>query len=210
MTRHLGTATLVFLLLLAPADGRAQAGWIFGPGRYSHAPNTGERVVQYEQPKPAYVPQDPTYMESGYRQKRSGLQVGGSYDYRHVVQTWGEGEYIRPYGEWLYPYREGATPYGPWGNPQGPWTLPFDSWVNPYGAWNKFGYPYMPGGDPMPPYGGSWGPGAGPPIAAVPYAPNGTSAGGPRGSAYRPPAGPPAAAPDPFVPPVLPPGPHSF
>ena len=65
--------------------------------------------------------------------QRPGFQVGDSFDYMHTVETWGQGEFIRPYGEWLYPYRAGATPYGPWGNPQGPWTTPFGSWVNPYG-----------------------------------------------------------------------------
>lgn len=97
--------------------------------------------MQYQSPPPAVVPTDPTYQESGYRHKRSGIAVRGSFDFRHVVETWGAGEAIRPYGEWLYPFRPGATPFGPWGNPQGPWTLPFQSWQNPYGAWNRYGYP---------------------------------------------------------------------
>jgi hypothetical protein len=129
------------------AAAPAGASWIFGAGLYTHDRATGERVVQFERPAPAFVPTDPTYQQSGYRHKRSSLRVGGSADYQHLVETWGEGENIRPYGEWLYPYRAGATPYGPWGNPQGPWTLPFDSWVNPYGSWNRYGYPYA-----TPPY----------------------------------------------------------
>ena len=116
--------------------------WVFRPSWFSHAHQTGERVVQYQPPPPGIVPTDPTYQESGYRHKRSGLAVRGSFDYRHVVETWGAGEFIRPYGEWLYPFRPGATPFGPWGNPQGPWTLPFQSWQNPYGSWNRYGYPY--------------------------------------------------------------------
>ena len=124
------------------ATGTPGESWIFRPSRFSHTPDTAERVVQYQPPPPALVPTDPTYQESGYRHKRSGLAVRGSFDYRHVVETWGAGESIRPYGEWLYPFRPGATPFGPWGNPQGPWTLPFQSWQNPYGSWNRYGYPY--------------------------------------------------------------------
>jgi len=129
---------------LSPTCNAANHGesWVFRPSRFSHAPQTAERVVQYQPPPPAIVPTDPTYQESGYRHKRSGLAVRGSFDYRHVVETWGAGESIRPYGEWLYPFRPGATPFGPWGNPQGPWTLPFQSWQNPYGSWNRYGYPY--------------------------------------------------------------------
>ncbi|MCS7306205.1 MAG: hypothetical protein NZ602_14000 [Thermoguttaceae bacterium] len=121
---------------------RGAESWIFRPSQFSHHPDTDQRIVQYQAPPPAVVPSDPTYQESGYRHKRSGLAVRGSFDYRHVVETWGAGESIRPYGEWLYPFRPGATPFGPWGNPQGPWTLPFQSWQNPYGSWNRYGYPY--------------------------------------------------------------------
>ncbi len=206
MTRHLRSAAAVSLVLLG-ATAALGADWIFAPSRYSHDPATGERVVQYEAPPPARIPNDPTYVESGYRHRRSGLQVGGSYDYQHIVETWGEGELIRPYGEWLYPYRAGATPFGPWGNPQGPWTLPFDSWVNPYGAWNKYGYPY--GYAPL--YDGAiYGGGAGgyaPP--AAPLAPSGPGYGGPRGPAYRAPAAP-LPAPNLHAVPQVGPGPHEF
>ncbi|HPP54181.1 MAG TPA: hypothetical protein PK777_14615, partial [Thermoguttaceae bacterium] len=81
---------------------QAQPSWMFQPARFSHAPGTDQRLVQYQAPPPAVVPGDPTYQESGYRHKRSGISVGGSFDYRHVVETWGAGESIRPYGEWLY------------------------------------------------------------------------------------------------------------
>lgn len=100
---------------------------------------------------------DPTYMQSGYRHYRSSIRVGGSADHVHVVQTWGLGELIRPYGEWLYPFRAGATPFGPWGNPQGPWTTPFGSWINPYGLGQLPNPPWF-----FPPY---------PVPYPVPYAP---------------------------------------
>ena len=111
--------------------------WIFRPGYYTHSPVTGQRVAQYEPEQPSIVPTDPTYQESGYRHQL--VQAGN--DRLNIVQTWGAGTAIRPYGEWEYPYRAGATPFGPWGNPQGPWTLPFDSWQNPYGL-NRLPYGY--------------------------------------------------------------------
>jgi hypothetical protein len=184
MKRHLGFAHLLAPVLLATGV-QAEASWIFRPGTYSHDPATGARVVQYERPAPAYFREDPTYMQSGYRQTESALRVGNSGDYRHIVETWGEGEFIRPYGEWLYPYRAGATPFGPWGNPQGPWTLPFDSWVNPYGSWNRFGYPYPPA---MPDYGGPYYPDA-PGYGAGPYPPTdfGGGAAPPAAQSHQPP-----------------------
>ncbi len=120
---------------------------MFRPGYYTHSPETGQRVAQYEPERPSYVSVDPTYQESGYRHEL--IQAGN--DWLNIVQTWGQGTAIRPYGEWEYPYRAGATPFGPWGNPQGPWTLPFDSWQNPYGL-NRMPYyggwqgGYGPGG----------------------------------------------------------------
>ena len=123
--------------LLAPVAQASDVSWIFHPGYYTHSPVTGQRVAQYEPERPSIVPVDPTYQESGYRHQL--VQVGT--DWLNLVQTWGAGTAIRPYGEWEYPYRPGATPYGPWVNPQGPWTLPFDSWQNPYGM-NRQPYGY--------------------------------------------------------------------
>jgi hypothetical protein len=153
-----------------------ETSWIFRPSYFSHDPDTGQRVAQYEPERTSYYRDDPTYMESGYRHYEYEIYgPGGAADHLHVVQTWGLGDLIRPYGEWEYPYRAGATPYGPWGNPQGPWTLPFDSWVNPYGllqhmqgpGWGPG--PYRPGPGPgtavpyggMPGYGAANGPGYG-------------------------------------------------
>ena len=154
MRRHLVMAIAlpaVALMLTLPANAES---WLFQPSTFSHDPATGVRVNQYAPKKPAFVYSDGTYLQSGYRHMRFDIRAGGSADRLHVVQTWGAGEAIRPYGEWQYPFRAGATPYGPWGNPQGPWTRPFDSWVNPYGQWNR--YPYRPGG---PGYGGAYSPG---------------------------------------------------
>ncbi len=120
---------LLTMMFSVPATQASDVSWIFRPGYYTHSPETGERVAQYEPERPSIVPSDPTYQESGYRHQ---VYQNGA-DVLNLVQTWGAGTGIRPYGEWEYPYRAGATPFGPWGNPQGPWTLPFDSWRNPYG-----------------------------------------------------------------------------
>jgi hypothetical protein len=151
---------------LAIATSASAETWIFRRSAYSHDPETGQRVVQYAQEQQSYLREDDTYMESGYRHIHVGLRgADGSYDHTNVVQTWGLGTAIRPYGEWEFPYRAGATPYGPWGNPQGPWTLPFDSWVNPYGLGSM---PFLNGQNAMPyaPYGGANVPYGGP---NVPY-----------------------------------------
>jgi hypothetical protein len=178
MTRHI--ALLVVLAASASAGTAAASSWIFQPSYYSHSPETGQRVVQYQPEQPAIAPFDPTYQESGYRQSTASIRVGNSSDHIHVVQTWGQGENIRPYGEWLFPYRAGATPYGPWGNPQGPWTLPFDSWQNPFalgqmqqGPWGYGMGQGWPGQGPA----GQRGPGAG-------WSGNGRGHGGPPSSGH--------------------------
>lgn len=126
---------LLLTFVLCPALARAEGSWIFRPSTFSHDPAGGERVNQYAPEKTPYARVDPTYQQSAYRHSRSGLNVDGSFDYQHIVETWGDGANIRPYGEWLYPYRAGATPYGPWGNPAGAWTTPYGpwpSWPSPY------------------------------------------------------------------------------
>jgi hypothetical protein len=126
-------ALLATAVLTLGCCAAAQAEWIFRPSSYTHDPATAQRVTQFARAETPQVRVDPTYQQSAYRHNRSSLRVGGSADHLHVVETWGQGENIRPYGEWLRPFREGATPYGPWGNPQGPWTDPYGAWVNPYG-----------------------------------------------------------------------------
>ncbi|GAB6165339.1 hypothetical protein JCM19992_13390 [Thermostilla marina] len=156
-----GLTVVCFVAAVVAAVCVRADSWVFQQGYYSHKPS-GERVAQYA-PKPhPTAPYDPTFQRSAYRHIRSSLRgADGSFDQFHVVETWGRGEYLRPYGEWQFPYRAGATPYGPWGNPLGPWTTPFGAWVNPYGLgrlpWG-WGYPYPPiptPYGPVPPNGGA-------------------------------------------------------
>jgi hypothetical protein len=140
-------APAAVLLCAAGAEGS----WVFRPSYFTHEPETGHRVAKYAPGATPYVLLDGSYRQSGYRHIRSSLRgADGTADRMHVVETWGAGESIRPYGEWQRPYRAGATPYGPWGNPQGPWTAPFGAWVNPYGLGRLPYGPYYPG----PYYGG--------------------------------------------------------
>jgi len=152
MRRHLAFAAAVILWSAAAAS--AQAGWIFLPSSFSHDPASGQRVVQFAPAETAWARIDTTYQQSAFRHNRNAIHIGDSYDYFHIVETWGAGESIRPYGEWEYPYRPGATPYGPWGNPQGPWTTPFGAWANPYGLGRlpNPGWQYGPSAPNSPPY----------------------------------------------------------
>ena len=143
MIRHLAPAIAAAVVLAAAAAGAES--WIFKPAAFSHDPAGGGRVTQFLPVAAAYKPYDSTYAQSGYRHLRTTIRgADGSADRLHIVETWGAGEAIRPYGEWQFPFRAGATPYGPWGNPRGPWTMPFDSWQNPYGLWNRYGPHHYP------------------------------------------------------------------
>ena len=181
MKRHLVSPIVSTAVVLIATAAASAESWLFLPSTFTHDPTTGARVNQYAPKEPAIVQIDGTYLQSGYRHMRFGIRAGDSADRLHVVQTWGAGEAIRPYGEWQFPFRAGATPYGPWGNPGGPWTMPFDSWVNPYGSWNRYQYsPWGPGygGSHRPGYGGSYGPGHGGPHGPEPGGPHGPAGPG--------------------------------
>jgi len=156
MRRHLASAVALSAIALVLARRAEASSWIFRRSSFTHDPVTGNRVAQYAPKKTPYVQDDGTYQQSAYRHHRSTIRAGGSADRLHIVETWGEGKPVRPYGEWERPFREGATPYGPWGNPSGPWTTPFGSWTNPYGL-GRLPYPpwgywqFGPGATPFPP-----------------------------------------------------------
>ena len=171
MRRHLASAVLLAAVGLSSAGRAEAASWIFRRSSFTHDPATGDRVVQFAPKKTPYVRGDATYLQSAYRHQRSTLRAGGSADHTHIVETWGAGQTVRPYGEWQRPYREGATPYGPWGNPNGPWTTPFDSWRNPYGL-GRLPYYYWPPWYPGPYRGGPLPSAEGAP-QALPQAPGG-------------------------------------
>ena len=140
-----------FAVFVAAADARA-IDWLTAPSTFTHDPASGERVSQYSPIGPFYIYPRADYVRSGYRQKRSTIQVGSSADHLHLVEEWGRP--VRPYGEWRFPYR--------------PYSVPYDLWGPPFGGLGNsgFGFGYGYGRGPYPtPYGGHGGggyPGAGP------------------------------------------------
>jgi hypothetical protein len=102
------------LFLSAAAPG---ADWITAPSRYTHDPQTGERVDQYTPIGPVYTFARTDFMRSGYRHTASNLRVGRNADHMHIVEEWGRP--VRPYGEWQFPFRPYSVPYSLWGPPFG-------------------------------------------------------------------------------------------
>jgi hypothetical protein len=131
MTRHQILAALGLTLLGIPSADAAD--WIFMPSKYSHDPQTGQRVTQYAPVEPVLVAVRPDYATSGYRHTQSRIRVGGSSDDLHITEEWGRP--VRPYGEWQHPFRPYSVPYDLWGPPFPDWGPA--AWGNaaPYGAY---------------------------------------------------------------------------
>tara|TARA_R110002095_G_scaffold141062_1_gene122416 strand:+ start:418 stop:1164 length:747 start_codon:yes stop_codon:yes gene_type:complete len=117
--------------------------WMTWNSTYTHAPNSGMRVDQYNLPVQPEAPFRADYQSSGYRNYRSTLQVGQTSDNYHRTEQWGR--QIQPYEQWRFPYHPYAVPYSQWG-PQAP-----------YGIFNGAGY----GGYYPTPYPGTGFPGTG-------------------------------------------------
>ncbi|QDU55408.1 hypothetical protein [Aeoliella mucimassa] len=103
-----------------------QPTWMFQRSTYSHAPESGARVAQYE--RHAYVEElpDPRLVTSGYRTTRTSLRgVNGSVDNYYQVQSWGNGrggidaEWERFHDAWKESYLSGGyyngSAYGGYG-----------------------------------------------------------------------------------------------
>jgi len=135
VTRLLLLGLLSACLLGSEASGPSLAAdWITAPSYFTHDPQSGARVTQYQQIGPVYTIAQPDYTRSVYRQTRSSIQVAGSADHMHVVEQWGRP--VRPYGEWRFPYRPYSVPYQAWGAPYAglgsPYNYPF---ATPYGGY---------------------------------------------------------------------------
>lgn len=122
--------------------------WLTHPSTYTHSPETGQRVAQY-QPTPApSAPTAPNFRSSGYTHTRSSLNYGASADNYHRVEKWGDE--VRPYGEWRFPYRPYSTPYPNWGPPYAGFNLGlgFPGYGNPGPIRGRDRYrPELPPGD---------------------------------------------------------------
>lgn len=133
--------------------------WVFARGRYTHDPDSGARVAQYEEIAAVEPLPDPRAVTSGYRRKRTVLRgADGSVDTTYQVQSYGnarggiDAEWERFHDAW-----RGATVAG--GNYYG---------YSPYGGFPGYGY------GPYPGYGGGY-PGAFPPGYRGGYGPGYTS-----------------------------------
>ncbi|MCG8583398.1 MAG: hypothetical protein MI757_01635 [Pirellulales bacterium] len=82
---------------------------LFDRSYFTHKPHSDERVAQYMPEQPAYRTEG-YYERSAFRYTQSTIGRGRNADRLNVVETWGRGAEIRPYGEWERPFRRGAQP----------------------------------------------------------------------------------------------------
>lgn len=184
MTARIACAMLVIAGVTRAEECCEQPSWVFSPSTFSHDPETGARVAQYE--RHAWVDElpDPRMVTSGYRTSRTHLPgAAGSSDTFYEVQNWANGngqldaEWERMHDAWQDSYLTGSYyqgsmngPWqpGPWGN--GPWNGgpwqggPWNNGPWQQGPWNNG--PWQGGQGPQGPWqGGPWnggGPGFGP------------------------------------------------
>jgi hypothetical protein len=141
--------------------------WVFKRSTYTHAPETGARVAQYDRHVPVEELPDPRLVTSGYRRTRTNLRgADGSVDSSYQVQNWSNGrggldaEWERFHDAWLQSSISGGNYNGgaPYGSGYGPGVgFPGGGYGRGFGA---PGSGYGPGfGAP----GGGYGPGFGAP-----------------------------------------------
>lgn len=106
--------------LISSATARADdccepVSWMFQPGTYTHAPETGVRVAQYARHEPVEGLPDPRLVTSGYRTTRTNLRgADGSLDTYYEVQNWANGrggldaEWERFHDAWQESYLTGS------------------------------------------------------------------------------------------------------
>ena len=107
-------------IAVPPADS-----WVFARSRYTHDPDTGARVAQYQRRTPVEPLPDRRQVTSGYRRTRSVLRgADGSSDTYYQVQRYGNGrggldaEWERFHDAWRGSTVAGGNFYAngnPWG-----------------------------------------------------------------------------------------------
>jgi hypothetical protein len=127
------------------ADDDEQPSWIFRRSAYTHDPNTGARVAQYQR-LPAVEPlEDERLVTSRYHRVQTNLRgTNGSSEEYYDVQSWGNGrggidsEWERFHNAWKESYLQG-TFY----NQQGPGFNSYPGQFG-YGGYGTpgFGYGY--------------------------------------------------------------------
>ena len=114
---------LLFLVTAIGSPAVFATDWLTQPSQFTHHPESGERVAQYQEIAPPTAPMASNFRTSGYTHTRSSLNYGASADNYHRVERWGDP--VRPYGEWRFPFRPFSTPYPNWGPPYAGFNLGF-------------------------------------------------------------------------------------
>ena len=135
------------LAYAAPMPVHQVDSWVFAPSRYTHDPDTGARVAQYEQKAAVEPLPDQRAVTSGYVRTRTVLRgADGSVNTRYQVQNYGNGR----------------------GGMDAEWERFHDAWRGSTVAGGQFGaYPGFGFGFPgygyggFPGYGGGFPPGGG-------------------------------------------------
>ena len=145
--------------------------WVFMRSRYTHDPDTGARVAQYDAKPPVEPLDDPRLVTSGYSRSRTIIRgPDGSSDTYYRVQNYGNGrggmdaEWERFHDAWRGSTVAGgafqAYPgYGGYG---------YGGYPGPYGGYGGYGGGYGPGygyPDQLNQRGNGYGPGFGVPDA---------------------------------------------
>jgi hypothetical protein len=170
----------------------SQPSWVFRRSTYTHDPETGARVAQYQRIAPVEPLDDERNVTSRYRRIRTNLRgTDGSIDSTSEVQAWGNGrggidaEWERFHDAWKESYLQNGY-YNQNGNVWNGngwngnnWNGNGNGW-NGNGPWNGGGWN---GGGPWN-GGGNWGPGNGGPPG--PWQNNGGTHGnnGPNGGPH--------------------------
>ncbi len=82
-------ACLLLVFAAQTISVQAADSWLFRQSYYSHNPVTQVRVGPQVSTGPIYTRPQGAYINSGYRNMRSTIQVGGQvYDFLNVWESW--------------------------------------------------------------------------------------------------------------------------
>lgn len=152
------------LAYAAPLPAPEVDSWLFAPSRYTHDPESGVRVAQYEEKAPVEPLPDQRAITSGYARKRSVLRgPDGNISTYYQVQNYGNGrggmdaEWERFHDAWRgstiaggqfgvfpgYGYGGGFGGFPGYGHP-GDGYAPGYGFGNGFGPRRGFGQPGVP------------------------------------------------------------------
>jgi hypothetical protein len=140
------------------SDDEDQASWIFARSHYTHDPNTGARVAQYQR-LPIIEPlEDERLVTSRYHRIQTNLRgTNGSIEQYYDVQAWGNGrggidaEWERFHNAWKESYLQGSfyNQQGPGFNNGYPGQFGFNGYGPGFGYGYGNGFPGIGNGGPF-------------------------------------------------------------